>query len=229
MRIDEYERNTEGRDLFLGDLHGCYDKLMDQLSDLNFNFEKDRLYSVGDLIDRGEDSLKCLGLLEEPWMFAIKGNHEQMMMDALHLKDPREKQQAIQLWSQNGGSWYYDLPFEYRLRARKLSWLVNDLPNAIQVGDIGVIHAEAMGTDWELLKVDQGSYCREFGMRARQRYTRKSASRVRNIKAVVVGHTPVENPIVLGNHVYIDCGACFNGGQLIIKSYEQILGMVGKP
>jgi len=57
--------NTQGRDFILADLHGCYRQLMSAMEAVNFDHEKDRIISVGDLIDRGEESFECLKLLRE--------------------------------------------------------------------------------------------------------------------------------------------------------------------
>lgn len=42
-----------------GDIHGCYQSLMDELKRRHFNPYEDLLISVGDIIDRGPDSLKA--------------------------------------------------------------------------------------------------------------------------------------------------------------------------
>ena len=63
----------------MGDLHGCFNLLVRLLVDVQFNPDQDRLFSVGDLIDRGPYSLRCLQLLQEPWFFAVQGNHELML------------------------------------------------------------------------------------------------------------------------------------------------------
>jgi serine/threonine protein phosphatase 1 len=73
--------NSRGKDYVVGDLHGCYDLLQRVLDEVSFNKTHDRLFSVGDLIDRGPDSLKCLELLAELWFYAVKGNHEDMMLE----------------------------------------------------------------------------------------------------------------------------------------------------
>lgn len=224
MLVHEYKPNVEGNDYVCGDIHGEYDKLMNCLCKVNFNYDVDRLFSVGDLIDRGPDSLKCLGLLEEPWFYCVKANHEQMMLDALTLTDEYFRYHARQLWFTNGGEWYLDLPFEYRERTKKLLELVNELPNAIQLGDVGIVHAECPLHDWELLKYDSGNHLREKAMWSRRRVDRKDNSITKNIKAVVVGHTPVKDVTVLGNHIYIDSGACFYPDrEIIVKSYEELL------
>lgn len=44
----------------VSDIHGCYQWLMDELKRRHFNPYDDLLISVGDIIDRGPDSLKCL-------------------------------------------------------------------------------------------------------------------------------------------------------------------------
>lgn len=42
-----------GRNLIVGDIHSNYNKLMDVLSKVHYNPDKDVLYSVGDFCDRG--------------------------------------------------------------------------------------------------------------------------------------------------------------------------------
>ena len=73
--------NTKGEDYIVSDIHGMYYKLLNKLDSFGFDFSKDRLFSVGDIIDRGPDSLKCVELLNEPWFFTVRGNHEQAAID----------------------------------------------------------------------------------------------------------------------------------------------------
>ncbi|WP_438875484.1 metallophosphoesterase, partial [Bacillus cereus group sp. BC58] len=72
---------------------------MKRLRECRFDPQQDLLVSVGDLIDRGPDSLGCLALLRESWMMAVRGNHEQMALDA------RASLQST-LWLMNGGDWF---------------------------------------------------------------------------------------------------------------------------
>ena len=78
-----HEINTEGKDYIVGDLHGCWDQFQFQLKLVGFDKSKDRMFSVGDLIDRGPDNAKCLDLIHEKWFFPVRGNHEDMMIDCL--------------------------------------------------------------------------------------------------------------------------------------------------
>lgn len=99
LRIARLPLNTEGRDFICGDMHGCYEFVEQFLQFINFDKTKDRLISAGDLVDRGPDNEKCLLLLNEPWFYAVLGNHETMMVDyAAEDYDGR-------YWGRNGGQW----------------------------------------------------------------------------------------------------------------------------
>ena len=41
----------------MSDIHGDYDKFKKMMKKINFNTEKDKLYVLGDAIDRGPDGL----------------------------------------------------------------------------------------------------------------------------------------------------------------------------
>jgi len=78
--FEKLEKNTRGEDWIIGDIHGQFDLLQESLNYINFDKNKDRLISVGDLTDRGPKVFECLRLLREPWFFAVKGNHENMFV-----------------------------------------------------------------------------------------------------------------------------------------------------
>lgn len=53
--------NTTGRDFVVGDVHGEYTKLMEGMARLDFSpGAGDRLFAVGDLIDRGPLTIKVI-------------------------------------------------------------------------------------------------------------------------------------------------------------------------
>lgn len=47
----------------VGDLHGCYTLLMNELDKVSFDPARDLLISVGDLVDRGAENVECLDLI----------------------------------------------------------------------------------------------------------------------------------------------------------------------
>ncbi|WP_172436270.1 metallophosphoesterase, partial [Pasteurella multocida] len=67
----------------VGDLHGMYDLLVSELEEAGFDFVDDLLISVGDLIDRGPENIKCLELIDFDWFEAVRGNHEQLAINGL--------------------------------------------------------------------------------------------------------------------------------------------------
>ena len=76
--------NSRGRDFCIGDLHGCRSMLARLMDAVDFNVARDRLFSVGDLVHRGPESVACLKLAEEPWFYAVMGNHEAMQLGAYY-------------------------------------------------------------------------------------------------------------------------------------------------
>jgi len=82
INVKRLSENLQGTDYIIGDLHGMYALLKNLLSHVNFNKEKDRLFSVGDLSDRGNEPVKCLSLLKETWFNSVLGNHDLALIKA---------------------------------------------------------------------------------------------------------------------------------------------------
>ncbi|WP_106477005.1 metallophosphoesterase [Phytohalomonas tamaricis] len=210
--VVKYEANSKGRDFVVGDLHGHYDLLQQALDKVGFDIHADRLFSVGDLIDRGPESLKCLTLVQESWFYAVRGNHEVMLEDALF------NNENPQLWLKNGGDWILN---EDRQEVEELARKVLPrMPYAIEVmtphAQVGIVHAEPP-QDWALLHRDSKLDISPL-LWARQRIASKDRSLIKNIDRVYVGHTPIESPRTLGNVRYIDTGA-FNSTILTMERF----------
>ncbi len=81
--VRTFARNERGRDFVVGDIHGMFSALEGFLHELSFDAGRDRLFSVGDLIDRGAESEAVLQWLTgREWFHAIRGNHDQFLLDA---------------------------------------------------------------------------------------------------------------------------------------------------
>jgi len=146
-----YEKvhNTLGRTFVCGDLHGERYKLEEKLIKIDFDYDKDIMLSVGDLIDRGADSLACLRLLNEPWFKCVRGNHEQMAIDALTSHDSNK----IIQWLVNGGDWYHNLTQASTNEVDKLIMKCDKLPYIIEVEttnrSIVIAHADHFKSTYE--------------------------------------------------------------------------------
>ena len=70
--------------LIIGDIHGCYDELQ-ALLDLVGPDEDDDILAVGDLVDRGPDSLRVLEFFRDhPRASSLLGNHEDRHVRAFY-------------------------------------------------------------------------------------------------------------------------------------------------
>ncbi len=90
-----------GRTIAIGDIHGCATALRTLLAALELTAE-DTVVTLGDAIDRGPDSREVIehlmALGEECQLVPILGNHEQMLLDAIHGRI------ALQDWLMHGGA-----------------------------------------------------------------------------------------------------------------------------
>jgi len=75
-------KNIRGTDYICSDIHGHFYLLEKELKRVGFKEEVDRLFSLGDLIDRGDDSSQVLKWINKAWFYAIQGNHERMLINA---------------------------------------------------------------------------------------------------------------------------------------------------
>ncbi len=84
----------------ISDVHGNQDRFHALLELIGFN-DRDTLYIIGDVIDRGPGSVALLrGIMSAPNMVMLLGNHEQMCLDTL---GPHNVVGSRELWKQNGG------------------------------------------------------------------------------------------------------------------------------
>jgi len=64
------------RRIFIGDIQGCRDELERLLEACSFDELHDTLHPVGDVVNRGPDSLGCLRLLRKLDAQPVLGNHD---------------------------------------------------------------------------------------------------------------------------------------------------------
>jgi len=212
MPFKFFKRNTKGRDFVVGDIHGQFSALEMLLLKLDFDMRYDRVFSVGDLIDRGPESWRVIEFLNYPWFHAIRGNHEQMLLDA------SEREAVYHNWvKRNGGDWWQAVPKHLHSRIRDI---IAQLPLAFEInsrlGRMGVVHADIpTGLTWAefvaLIASDQD--VREQALWSRNRFRQLQLTGntppVSGIDLVIMGHTPVSRPILNSNLCYIDTGATY--------------------
>lgn len=210
--IKRFPRNVHGRDFIVGDIHGAYDYLEEALTRIAFDPARDRLFSVGDLTDRGKRSPDCLHYLRQHWFHAVRGNHEEKFLD---LFDATGAFNAAALDKDH-------VPYRAWVRQTDIETLrairdaMASLPIAIEIetrgGLVGIIHAEVpAGMNWRTftnaLTADDAD-TRHTAQWSRKRYNANDNEKVSGIARIFSGHTPSHNGIRrMGNRYYIDTGA----------------------
>lgn len=205
-----YSANASGRDFVLGDIHGAYDLVLRGMKQVDFNPKVDRIFSVGDLIDRGSQSHRVLGFLSQPYVHAISGNHDADFA-TLSLDEMKVLGQA----NFNGLGWVLNVADEKLLAIKEK---LAQLPIAMQIdtprGTVGLVHGDVpAGMHWdafvEALKAGDEKVV-SVALWGRKRLTHDDDSGVPGIGRVFVGHTVQWNgPKRLGNVYAIDSGAVF--------------------
>jgi len=126
------------RRIFIGDIHGHYVGLR-HLLDKIAPSDSDRVYFVGDLIDRGPQSAKVVSYVREQSFPCVLGNHEQLLLDAF--ANTRESSQTLQAWLYSGGqSTLASYDHDIDLLSDHIEWF-RTLPLYLDLGDIWLVHA----------------------------------------------------------------------------------------
>lgn len=211
LKVEYLPTNSRGRDFVIGDLHGEFATLQKALDIVSFDFERDRLLAVGDLIDRGPNSADCLRLTQKPWFHSALGNHEDMMLASF--QSPGKQR----FWFDNGGRWWLEESEESRT---KLLELAACLPHVLVIGEgdarFNVLHAEYedddaglfdghyLGQGWDEILWGRSNISHYNRSCVAQEYWPKK--RV-GLSPTFVGHVTLPDGYVeLDSHIYLDTG-----------------------
>ena len=243
-RCHRLPRNTVGRDLVVGDLHGHRSLFESELDRVGFRPGRDRVFSVGDLIDRGPDSLATLALLEEPWFFAVLGNHELALLNKLEQLAARRAPGKLAC---AGSDWIHEALSKDRKAFKLLADKIASLPVALHVeGDISfnVTHG-----DLYPVGLTQGNLFGDESVSVRQaeaiassrcnvtaamkselvalqfsgRSVHVSSTPLGGLPITYVGHTPTRHVTVHNSHVHIDQGVCEQGSKRSLATAPTVL------
>ena len=94
----------------VSDLHGCYDKYRNMLEKIHFS-ETDTLYILGDVVDRGDGSIRILqDMAARRNVIPIKGNHDflahrflTMISQNQKLGQSKKQTETYLMWLSDGG------------------------------------------------------------------------------------------------------------------------------
>lgn len=219
----------------IGDVHGQAEALraLLELISRRFDLTATNLVFLGDYGDRGPDSRGVLAALIElknvhPEVVFLRGNHEQMMLDARDRSKPTvgpfgpelPEEDPARLWLSQGGYetlLSYGLDMEAASDQGFLRW-PEALPEShwefierteLDFADqkflfvhAGLLPPHSGGWEYEGMGLDPRLWIREPFL---------SSSHDFDGRIVVFGHTPVDEPMIARNKIGIDTGAAYGG------------------
>lgn len=204
----------------IGDIHGHKDRLVRLLDkiDAHARGREHRIITLGDYIDRGPDSKGVLDvLMARPDIVRLRGNHEQMLLDAVYLPAIEDEMN----WLTHGGHATlksFGIEERHPRVTRKvpesyLHFLVKDLVLSFEDERRWFVHA---GVHPETRSLDEANpfdilWIRETFLRHHGRFP----------KYVVHGHTTVPGgkPDIRHNRVNLDTH-CYATGVLTAAVFD---------
>lgn len=216
-----------GKDYVIGDLHGCYAHLKVFLNYINFNPNYDRVISVGDLIDKGPNSKDCLTLLSEPWFYAVRGNHEDILIKWHLASTVAAKNILEEEWRANGGDWFFKLTLQEQQQAYED---LSALPLMIKIQNkhfqYAIIHAEIPPEldqieSFSQALLNEEQFVLNACLKGRRRSKQRHDTNVNGVDFILCGHTVCTPHFKkIGNSICLDFGAFYQKPHTYLGIFE---------
>ncbi|GGF37486.1 polynucleotide kinase-phosphatase [Williamsia phyllosphaerae] len=239
-RLFNDRRDDHGPFDVIGDVHGCLTELEDLLGRLGYVIGRDdrgqaidashpnerRVMFVGDLVDRGPDTVGVLrlamGMVENDHALCVSGNHEAKLARALGRRDVTPSHGLRETLDQLA-----DQPDSFVARVREFCdglvahYLLDD--GKLVVAHAGLkekYHGRASGRVRAFaLYGDTSGATDEFGLPVRYPW----ADDYRGSATVLYGHTPIPEPEWVNNTLCLDTGCVFGGSLTALRYPEREL------
>lgn len=217
-----------------------------KLEAVAFDPDKDRLFSVGDLVSRGDSSPATLLLLNEPQFFSGQDHHKRMLCDYLFNQGPID-------WIESDGVWCQNLAEDGVADAIRLARKAQRLPFMLVVGEgvnrFQIVHAELPDPDrfsereWMAHGIEVATWSRKISkdscmFQAYYSLTGPHAKQIENhgvehsvhYKPIdsdwaltFSGNRMVERPMLWRSHYLFDTGSGGKGGVLTLVNVADVL------
>lgn len=209
---------SKGRLFFVSDIHAELPTLLHGLKELGYDSEKDMCIHAGDMVDRGRHNIKTVEFLlgsKDKGIYTVLGNH-----DCFAFQNHKGDSDSAALWYINGGNWAFESMTQDERDT--LAEKVKQLPYVIEVvhkgHKYGVVHASVpqdfkswddfiagveIGTSWLLQSC---VWDREF---VEYKQCKDFQVPLAGVRYTIHGHTPVKEPLLVGNRWHIDTGLVY--------------------
>ena len=127
---------TTNRRIVIGDVHGHYDALIALLDSISPTSE-DKVYFLGDLIDRGPKSAQVVDFVMRNQYTCLRGNHEEMLLDVVGRGEVSID--LYQGWLYSGGHSTV-ASYDSKIPQEHIDW-IKSLPLYLDLGDYWLVHA----------------------------------------------------------------------------------------
>lgn len=203
-----------GRVLIAADIHGSFAVLDRALEAIDYDESRDVVFLIGDMVDRGAESHRCLEWIDRPRRYCLKGNHESDLEGVCDGRISRDDH------VDDGGAWFHRLSDNDRSLYRSA---LTALPMAARVltpgrKRVGMVHADVAGSNfWQFCgHLRYGDYRAEkIAMNGRSRFTAVRQGEpiplMTDVDHMFFGHSPVVDPVTVGNCSWIDTGLPHSG------------------
>jgi len=201
--INQSPSNISHRTIVVGDLHGCYDELIELLTTIDFS-ANDRVVAVGDLTVKGPKSREILDLFIADRRFrSVLGNHDLALLR--FWRGERHKFTGAQ--KKTGRELEFD--------REKYSSFLSSLPLMIDLDSHLVVHA-GLRPDRPLDQQDADDLLELRTLGRKKRTSRKGTpwyDVYDGDKVVLFGHWPAPEPRRAPHAIGLDTG-CVYGNRL---------------
>lgn len=216
----------DSRTIIVGDIHGCIEEFEELIKIVSYDKAYDRLILLGDLIDRGPDSVAVVRKAREMGLESVMGNHEYKFLK----------------WYRSNGKNYDSQEYYANLSDEDVNYIAQ-MPTSIKIGDTIIVHAGLRpGIPLEKQSKDDLMYLRYIDSNQKFVSLKKISKIGKELaeahfwtefwtgpESIVYGHnvssmeTPLIEEIYPGTTCYgLDTGCCFGGKltALILETKE---------
>ena len=216
----------------MSDIHGCYEEYIKLLEMIHFN-SKDTLYVLGDIIERGEHSIKVLQhMMMYPNIIPIIGNHEYMAMMVLkklcvEIDEHNVEDYLSEDDMMNYMNWCIDGGYKTIEEFRKLSLeekqdILDYLLEFSLYEEIAVQGKKYILVHAGLEPFDKNKKIEDYNLSEIVFKAPDLNEKYYDNKIVIHGHKPTMHKIIhKNNHIAIDCG-CVYGSSLAILCLDTL-------